>query len=144
MSENLLYKGDDGTVIEFDEVDDLYPIRIGTDWLFDHEALEVANAIIVALGATVESPSVNNIVTNNVVANGNVNESLIAVAAEHDLKIEFRYAKGDGAVIEQRSLVPEYVNDGKAGKTVVGFDPDRNDVRAYRLDRIKGNVAVVA
>jgi len=135
-----IFETDDGIVVEYDEHDDLYPIRIGADWLKRDEALEVANGILAALGATAQVTSV----TNNLVPTGNVNESLIAVAIEHGLSVEFRYAKGDGSVIEQRTLQPEYVNSGKAGKTVVGFDPDRDDARAYRLDRIKGNVDVVS
>ena len=131
--------------VELDESDDLYPIGIVSDtgdasWLEPDEALELANSIILALGAKAQ---VTNNVTVNVAPNGDsTNEQLLNVAINNDLGVEFRYAKGDGAVIETRVLQPEYINEGKAGKVVVGFDTDRDDVRAYRLDRIKGYVEV--
>jgi predicted DNA-binding transcriptional regulator YafY len=56
--------------------------------------------------------------------------------------VTFRYAKGDGKNIEQRSLVPADVKAVNGHATFTGYDPDRDDVRAYRTDRIKGQVAV--
>lgn len=76
------------------------------------------------------------------------NEGLIRLAAVHDRTVEFRYAKGEGAVIETRRLEPSDVNVIDAGKktehvTFTGFDPDRAAVRHYRLDRIKGDARIV-
>ena len=70
------------------------------------------------------------------------NEGILRLAAVHEQRVSFRYAKGDGAHIEQRTLVPETLfkaNDGSL--LVAGQDPDRNEYRAYRVDRIKGEVS---
>lgn len=77
------------------------------------------------------------------------NEGILRLAAIHDKQVEFRYAKGDGGVIELRALKPESVKIIKAGKpdehvTVTGYDPDREQPRHYRLDRIKGDVRIAA
>ena len=130
-----IYESNDGDIEAlFDESDDFFPICVADTWLERAEALELANAIFAALGAEAKTA------TNGY---GTVNEALIAVAIEHGLTIGFRYAKGDGSIIETRELQPEVIQEGKAGKIVVGHDPDRDDVRAYRFDRIKGNVDVV-
>lgn len=69
------------------------------------------------------------------------NEGVLRLAAVHEKVVTFRYAKGDGAVIEQRSLQPESVTLTSKGETsFVGFDPDRDAPRSYRVDRIKGEV----
>ena len=69
-------------------------------------------------------------------------EALLRVAAIHGVEVEFRYAKGEGSVIELRRLVPEAVKVARDGSvSFVGQDPDRDDVRQYRLDRIKGTVS---
>jgi hypothetical protein len=70
------------------------------------------------------------------------NEGLLRLAAVHGKTVHFRYAKGDGAVIELRSLVPEKVNEVGGHVTFTGFDPDRGEPRAYRVDRMKGEVTV--
>ena len=67
------------------------------------------------------------------------NEGMLRLAAIHKRQVTFRYAKGDGGFIEQRNLNPERVEDD--GESVIGRDPDRDDVRRYRLDRIKGEVS---
>lgn len=77
------------------------------------------------------------------------NEGILRLAAIHNKQVEFRYAKGDGGVIELRALKPNAVDIVSAGKadehvTVTGYDPDRDSVRHYRLDRIKGDVRVAA
>ncbi len=76
------------------------------------------------------------------------NEGVLRLASVHGRTTEFRYGKGAGALIETRRLKPSDVNVIGAGKksehvTFTGFDPDRNAVRNYRLDRIKGDVRVV-
>lgn len=75
---------------------------------------------------------------------GTVNETLLKVAAQYDLTVEFRYAKGTGGVIETRRLQPGSFSNHKGNTVIVGYDPDREDVRAYRLDRIKGQVSIPA
>lgn len=70
------------------------------------------------------------------------NEALFRLAAAHGKTVEFRYAKGKGKVIETRTLKPEAVNQVGDHLTFQGYDPDRDDVRAYRLDRVKGEVTI--
>lgn len=68
------------------------------------------------------------------------NEGIARLAAIHKRTITFRYAKGDGAVIEQRRLNPTSVEQHGDHVLLVGYDPDRDEPRAYRSDRIKGEV----
>lgn len=72
------------------------------------------------------------------------NRVALETAAALDAGVTFRYAKGVGeASIESRVLSEVFdVREVKGHVVVTGFDPDRNDVRAYRLDRIKGTVQV--
>lgn len=72
------------------------------------------------------------------------NEGLMRLAAVHDKTVTFRYAKGtSGSVIESRRLQPESVFTNKQGDVLFGGqDPDRGEYRAYRVDRIKGEVTV--
>lgn len=77
------------------------------------------------------------------------NEGLLRLAAIHNKIVEFRYAKGDGRIIELRALIPSEVKVVKPGKadehiTVAGYDPDRDAVRNYRLDRIAGDARVAS
>lgn len=71
-----------------------------------------------------------------------LNEGLLRLAAVHGRTVEFRYAKGDGKVIETRTMVPASVATAGEHITFTGIDPDREDYRAYRVDRIKGVVTV--
>jgi predicted DNA-binding transcriptional regulator YafY len=71
------------------------------------------------------------------------NEAMLRVAAAHNRLASFRYAKGDGEVIEARTLKPSAVRTVEDHVTFTGYDPDRDEVRAYRLDRIKGEVGIV-
>lgn len=68
------------------------------------------------------------------------NEGVLRLAAVHNKQVTFRYAKGDGKFIEQRTFVPADVVSKDGHITFKGFDPDREEVRAYRVDRIKGEV----
>lgn len=76
------------------------------------------------------------------------NEGLLRLAAVHAKTVTFRYVKGNGDVIEQRRLIPADVREitTKQGThmTFVGHDPDRDEVRAYRVDRMRGEVSVAA
>lgn len=70
------------------------------------------------------------------------NEGVLRLAAVHARAVEFRYAKGDGKIIETRSFIPTSVATSVKGEVYfTGPDPDRDgEPRAYRLDRIKGDV----
>lgn len=123
----------------------IYPIALcGSDdgpegWILRDEAVDAANAILAALGEN--SPADDEIVRASTIS---FNEGVLRVASVHDKQVTFRYAKGGGSVIETRVLKPAEVKTVKDHKVVVGFDPDRDEVRSYRLDRIKGDVAVTA
>lgn len=69
------------------------------------------------------------------------NEGVLRLAAIHGRVVQFRYAKSDSAPIEMRSFIPEAVAVTSDGKLVVfGPDSDRDAYRAFRIDRIKGDV----
>jgi predicted DNA-binding transcriptional regulator YafY len=69
------------------------------------------------------------------------NEGVLRLAVVHHKRVEFRYAKGEGDVIETRQLQPESIKVAQGGAmSFVGWDPDRNALRTYRVDRIKGEV----
>jgi WYL domain len=74
------------------------------------------------------------------------NVAAVALAVDHNRSVRFRYAKGDGSIIESRLLQPDTVTFHPSADEphyrFVGFDPERNDVRAYRSDRIVGDVSV--
>lgn len=70
------------------------------------------------------------------------NEGLIRFAIVHRRVVLFRYGKGDGSHIETRSLIPSSIETIGDHETVTGYDPDRDEPRAYRLDRIKGEVNI--
>lgn len=72
------------------------------------------------------------------------NEGVLRLAAVHGRKVEFRYAKSATAPVEARSFVPVSVASTKEGNIIViGPDEDRDGaIRAYRLDRIKGEVSI--
>lgn len=68
------------------------------------------------------------------------NTALLTVAKQHGLTASFRYQKKSSGNIEARRVVPEeFIKDGTI---VVGYDPDREEYRTFRLDRIIGAVSV--
>lgn len=69
------------------------------------------------------------------------NRSAVAAAIHFEKEISFSYDKGEG-VIEQRWLFPKASYDAPNGTVITGDDTDRNDVRAFRLDRIRGEVVI--
>lgn len=98
-------------------------------------ALDVAKAILKAEGNSPEGAVLASEVS--------FNEGLFRLAAAHGKEVLFRYAKGkDGKVIEQRVLKPEGIKKVGDHLTFIGYDPDRDGPRAYRLDRVKGEVTV--
>lgn len=106
-----------------------------SDLVFDSKtAVEVAHAIFKAAGQEVKP-----VAEFTPASRVSFNEALLRIAAIHKRTVTFRYAKDKGDYIESRTLNPERVEDD--GLSVIGHDPDRSDVRRYRLDRIKGEVA---
>jgi predicted DNA-binding transcriptional regulator YafY len=71
------------------------------------------------------------------------NEAILRLASVHKRTVQFRYAKDDGSMIETRTLIPESVRKMADHLTFTGLDPDRDAPRAYRTDRIKGEVSIV-
>lgn len=113
----------------------------GEDYLNAAEATKLRDALNRHLGDVSSESDDDTIVRASTIS---FNEGVLRVAAVHDKQVTFRYAKGGGTVIETRVLKPAEVKTVKDHKVVVGFDPDRDEVRSYRLDRIKGDVAVTA
>jgi hypothetical protein len=108
-------------------------------WIAEGEIPEFVGTIAAAFDVSV-NPSVTNVLNSG--PSGTLNEQLLQVAINNDLQVSFGYTKGDGAIIESRHLNPSELREVKGHKIVTGFDPDRDDVRAYRLDRIVGKVAI--
>lgn len=71
------------------------------------------------------------------------NEGILRLAQIHDRTVEFRYEKSATKPIEARSLKPESILYGPDGMSFVGYDPDREAVRSFRVDRIRGDVRFV-
>lgn len=103
--------------------------------LTDEETRELIEALANAVGTEVPQDAVK-------ASDVPLNEALLRVAAAHKATTRFSYAKGDGHNIEYRTLVPESVRNVGDHVTFTGYDPDRDEVRAYRSDRIKGSVLV--
>jgi predicted DNA-binding transcriptional regulator YafY len=71
------------------------------------------------------------------------NEAILRIATIHDREVEFRYEKGVDKPIEARRFTPEAIKQTKNGMSFVGFDSDREALRTFRVDRIKGDVRIV-
>jgi predicted DNA-binding transcriptional regulator YafY len=71
------------------------------------------------------------------------NEAILRVATVHEREVEFRYEKSPSAPIETRRFTPESIQQSKDGMSFRGYDSDREGVRTFRVDRIKGDVRIV-
>lgn len=129
----------DGITVESPDSDGDYGVstRFHENYVHEDEIADVARALASVAGTNAANGDA-------VVLASSVpfNEGLMRLAAAHDRTVTFSYAKGDGSVIEQRRLKPESVQTVGDHVTFIGYDPDRDDVRAYRVDRIKGEVSV--
>ena len=151
-----IYNTEDGFKLLHDADDPILPLGVEHPnaeddpwWLSKDEALAAAASIFAQYGAAVPQ-AVNNVVTTPAAVfeeHGDERESwnhtALSAAAKHGRVVEFGYAKGGGQIIEQRRLEPDQVIQNRTGGwLVVGQDPDRGEVRAFRLDRITGFVSV--
>ena len=69
------------------------------------------------------------------------NEGILRLAQIHKRIVEFRYEKGPDKPIEARSLKPTSITISEDGDmSFVGYDPDRDATRSFRVDRIRGDV----
>lgn len=135
MTYVLLYQGDDYRVFHDPNDDDLsYGVELdtGTEAWFTRD------------GARALASHVEGAIPAGAIAASEVsfNEGLLRLAAVHGKTVTFRYAKGDGHLIETRTLKPESVSEVKGHVIFTGYDPDREEPRAYRVDRMKGEVTV--
>lgn len=103
-------------------------------WMEPDEARRLASAILAKVGGGAASAAP--------ASEMSFNEGLLRLAAVHGKTVTFRYAKGSGGIIEQRVLKPSKVQEVDGHLSFTGFDPDRDDVRSYRVDRMKGEVSV--
>lgn len=72
------------------------------------------------------------------------NEAVLRLAVLHDKEVEFRYTKAPDAPVETRRLKPESIKVSRDGaQSFVGYDPDRDAPRTFRVDRIRGEVRFV-
>jgi hypothetical protein len=132
---SVIYETDSSEfILTHDEDDTQLPIGFEVNgeshWLEGPEAIIAAKGILSALGDEAHSES-------------DYKTEVFRFAKAFGRTVEFRYAKGDGANIETRRLVPHEVQEVKGNLLVIGDDPDRDgDVRAYRLDRVKGDPVI--
>jgi len=71
------------------------------------------------------------------------NKDLALFAGDHAVELSFEYRKGKNAEVRPRRVQPEAVYATPKGNLVViGHDPDKDDVRAFRLDRFVGRASV--
>lgn len=136
MQEKNLYKYVDVSV-DVDEDGDVTIDGDGQDYLKRDEVTKLRDALTRFLGDTIPGTLIR-------ASEVSFNEGLMRLAAVHDKTVTFRYAKGPReATIETRRLQPESVFTNKDGDLLFGGqDPDRGEYRAYRVDRIKGEVSV--
>lgn len=131
---DTIYNSNDVEVTKYDKIYEFEQVSDGS--LVDinaNDAASIAQAILKTEGVAQDAVLASEV---------SFNEALFRLAAAHGKTVEFRYAKGKGKVIETRTLKPEAVNQVGDHLTFQGYDPDRDDVRAYRLDRVKGEVTI--
>ncbi len=63
---------------------------------------------------------------------------LISTAIVEHRLIELEYYKANEDEISERTVEPYALNNGREGWYVASYDPDREGMRHFRLDRIKG------
>lgn len=102
------------------------------------DAQEVVNAIAEVANLDVDKPRPDAVLASDVT----YNEAVLRLALVHSRTVRFGYAKGDGSFIETRRFEPDAVREVDGHLTFTGWDPDRREVRAYRLDRIQGEVSL--
>ena len=109
------------------------------EWDFSREtAVELANTILKLVGEDDKSTQVVH------AASISFNEGVLRLAAIHKKTVEFRYVKDNAKPPETRRFVPSSVTGSGNNLRFTGWDEDREAVRAFRLDRIKGTVGVIA
>lgn len=110
-----------------------------SSWDFDLDGLDdLADAILAEAPDT--SPTRSTVSAKEL----SFNEGVMRLAAIHGKTVEFRYVKGTGHSPETRRLVPTSVVGQDGNVRFTGHDPDRNAPRQFRLDRIRGDVGVIA
>lgn len=74
------------------------------------------------------------------------NEAQTLIAIQYGRKITFSYPQSRGSLgigRETRTLIPQVLNKIGENYVVTGHDIDRDALRAFRVDRIVGDVAVL-
>lgn len=132
-NDTLVFDTDEGCDIRVTEGDTSAEVWFGGT---PEALLPLADAIYEAAGGAKAAPQ-DAVLASSI----SLNEALLRVAATHGATVFFRYAKPNGT-IESRAFTPGTIKDHGDHKTFTGYDPDRDAVRAFRLDRIKGTVEV--
>jgi len=112
-----------------------FEILDGTDSTYGHPVAPIVSALQRALDAGLTPVTIDG-------KEADWNVAAFQAALQHGRTAEFRYAKGDGSVIEDRALKPSEITEMGGRTIVVGYDVDREEPRAFRIDRIKGSVVV--
>lgn len=69
--------------------------------------------------------------------------SMLGEALGRRRRVQFNYGKPDGSGTTKRKIRPFGLGLASGNWHVVGFDESRDDVRNFRLDRIRGKVSVI-
>lgn len=147
----------DALVITFDSNDgaiDFYGNGISTFEFDGDTSLKIAKFIVEKINSLTPEPLVDEVtysapqpvVNTGGDARSNWNLTALSAAKELGLGVEFRYSKLNTGPIEARTLAEiDSVHETEKGHTVVlGYDEDREEVRNFRLDWIKGLVQVTS
>lgn len=70
------------------------------------------------------------------------NHEALELASEYGRMAVFQYEKEGTRSIEKRRLLPQEIQTNHDNTLVIGYDPDRGGIRAYRLDRVVGFVKI--
>lgn len=135
MPIRTIHTQENGTTVRFDDEDRGLPIEVGHG---DYR-LWVSPEAVAAAQKAISGSAAPNAPYEARAADISLNEALLRLAIVHERTVEFRYAKGSGQNIELRRLAPGDLKEVKGHLTFTGYDPDRDDVRAYRLDRVRGD-----
>lgn len=71
------------------------------------------------------------------------NEAVLRLAVVHGKEVEFRYVKSENDPPQTRRFVPESITQSQEGMSFRGNDTDREAIRTFRVDRIRGDVRFV-
>jgi hypothetical protein len=131
MNKTLELESWEGGEVIVDTDDSLVPLCIADEWMSITDVRTMISEVEKVIGRPEGSAEVSD----------SFNEAVMQLAAKFGRTVYFSYAKGKGDIIEHRQLEPAVMREVKGNKIVVGHDPERDEPRSYRLDRVKGVIS---